>query len=114
MIARIWRGLTPISKSEAYLKYLEATGLKDYRATEGNRGVFILQRVEQDYAEFTLVSFWESWEAIRRFAGEDYERAVYYPEDEAFLVTKKPFVSHYEVPVASLAGAPTADVHALT
>ncbi len=113
MIARIWRGLTPVSKSEAYLTYLEHTGLKDYRSTPGNRGAFVLHRVQQDYAEFTLVSFWDSWEAIRRFAGEDYERAVYYPEDDAFLVNKTPVVYHYEVPFANLADALKAEAYAL-
>jgi heme-degrading monooxygenase HmoA len=47
--------------------------------------------------EFLLVSLWDSEEAIRRFAGEDIEKAVFYPEDEQFLIEKDDHVSHYEV-----------------
>jgi hypothetical protein len=44
-----------------------------------------------------LISLWESWDAIKAFAGADYERAVYYPEDERFLRHLDPEVQHYEV-----------------
>jgi hypothetical protein len=40
---------------------------------------------------------WESFDAIRRFAGEDYEKAHYYPEDRDFLLELEPFVEHYDV-----------------
>ena len=99
MIARIWRGVTTAAHADAYLEYLEATGLRDYRATPGNRGVQVLRRIDGERAEFVLVTFWESWEAIRAFAGQDIAVAVYYPEDDAFLLGKEPTVTHYEVPV---------------
>ena len=101
MIARIWRGLTPAAKSDDYLAYLQRTGLADYAATEGNRGVFVLRRVDGDQAEFLLMSLWESWDAIRRFAGDDVDRAVYYPEDDNYLLAREPQVQHYEVSAAS-------------
>lgn len=97
MIARIWRGLTPAEKCDAYFKYIEQTGLKDYASTPGNRGATILRRLVADRAEFFVLSFWDSWEAIKRFAGEDVEKAVYYPEDDDFLIEKEPRVSHFEV-----------------
>ena len=97
MIARIWRGHTSEEKADRYLGYLKATGLKDYRATEGNRGVRVLRRTSEGRAEFLLVSLWESFEAICRFAGEDFERAVYYPEDRDYLLDFEPKVAHYEV-----------------
>lgn len=97
MISRIWRGRTPATKADSYLEYLRHTGLKDYAATPGNEGVFVLRRVAGDEAEFLLISFWESLDAIRRFAGEDYERAVYYPEDDEYLLDREPGVVHYEV-----------------
>jgi len=40
---------------------------------------------------------WESIDAIRRFAGDDYEKAHYYPEDRDFLIELEPFVEHYDV-----------------
>ena len=99
MIARIWRGRTRAAQADAYLTYLEATGLKDYAATPGNRGVRVLQRMEGDEAEFLLITFWDSLDAIRAFAGPDIETAVYYPEDDAYLLGREPTVAHYEVVV---------------
>ena len=97
MIARFWRGITPKSKADDYLKYLEKTGLKEYRSTEGNRGVYVFRRIEDDRAVFLLMSLWESYEAIKRFAGPNFEKAVYYPEDKKFLLELEPNVAHYEV-----------------
>jgi heme-degrading monooxygenase HmoA len=102
MIARMWRGRMPASKTESYLEYLRATGLKEYGATEGNEGVLVLRRVLGGEAEFLLISLWESEEAIRRFAGEELERAVYYPRDDDFLLEREPSVVHYEVAETSL------------
>jgi heme-degrading monooxygenase HmoA len=97
LIARIWHGVTAAARADAYADYLERTGARDCRATPGNRGVFVLRRITRDRAEFTFISLWDSFEAIRRFAGEDYEKAHYYPEDRDFLVELEPFVDHYEV-----------------
>lgn len=97
MIARFWHGAVPASKAEAYQRYLEATGLPDYRATPGNRGVSVLRRMQGDVAHFLLMTLWESTAAIRAFAGEDFERARYYPEDADFLLELEPRVVHYEV-----------------
>ena len=96
MIARIWRGVTSAEKAEQYVEYLRETGLKDYRTIPGNRGVQVLRRTSEDKTEFLLLSLWESYEAIRAFAGEDLERAVYYPKDEEFLLELEPKVTHYE------------------
>jgi heme-degrading monooxygenase HmoA len=97
MIARTWRGATKAKDGEAYLEYLHLTGFAEYRKTPGNRGVLGLRRIVNDRAEFLLVSLWESEEAIRQFAGSDIEKAVFYPEDERFLVDRDSHVSHYEV-----------------
>ena len=97
MIARTWGGATRTTDADAYLDYLHATGLAEYRATPGNRGVLALRRITGDRAEFLLVTLWDSEEAIRRFAGDDIERAVFYPEDDHYLVARDERVSHYEV-----------------
>ena len=95
MIARIWRGVTSAEKAEQYLEYLMETGVKDYRAIPGNRGVQVLRRTYEDKTEFLLLSLWESYEAIRAFVGDDLERAVYYAKDEEFLLELEPKVMHY-------------------
>ena len=97
MIARSWRGATKAEDAEAYLEYLNQTGLAEYRKTPGNRGVLGLRRIVKDRAEFLLISLWDSTEAIRQFAGDDIEKAVFYPEDERFLIERDDHVSHYEV-----------------
>ncbi len=100
MIVRIWHGVTPESKADAYLNYLKATGLKEYRATEGNRGVQFLRKISAGRAEFLTVSYWESYDAIRKFAGEDIDQPVYFPEDKEYLLEFEPKVVHYEVLVS--------------
>ena len=97
MIARLWHGVTVASKADAYLDYLNTTGVPDYRATAGNRGVYVLRRMEGDQAHFLLLSLWDSREAIQQFAGADMERARYYPKDQEFLMALEPTVMHYEV-----------------
>jgi heme-degrading monooxygenase HmoA len=104
MLARIWRGATRADDHSAYLDYLRHTGFKEYRETPGNRGVLALSRRRGDRAEFLLLTLWDSVEAIRRFAGDDIERAVFYPEDDRFLVERDLVVEHYDVTFQDGAG----------
>jgi len=97
MIARTWHGVTQVSKADEYLDYLKRTGVAEYKKTEGNRGVYVLQRVDGDQAHFLLLTLWESEDAIKRFADSEIEKAKYYPEDEKFLLELEPNVTHYEV-----------------
>ena len=97
MIARAWHGVTLSSKADQYLDYLNKTGIPDYRATEGNQGVYVLRRIEGDRAHFLLLTLWESLDAIKRFAGPEYEKARYYPEDDEYLLERESAVDHYEV-----------------
>lgn len=97
MIARIWRGATRARDAEAYLDYLDRTGHAEYRHVAGHRGTLTLRRVEADRAEFVVLSLWESMDAVRRFAGADVERAVFYPEDDRFLVEREERVAHFDV-----------------
>jgi heme-degrading monooxygenase HmoA len=57
----------------------------------------VLRRIEGDVAEFLLVSLWDSLDAIKAFAGQDHEQAVYYPDDDEYLLEREPTVSHFEV-----------------
>jgi heme-degrading monooxygenase HmoA len=97
VIVRIWHGVTATAKADEYIAYLNETGVSDYQATEGNQGVYVLGRIEDERTHFLTVSFWESIEAVERFAGADPEKARYYPEDEEFLLECEPTVEHYEV-----------------
>lgn len=104
MLARIWRGVTPKAKAAEYVKYIEKTGVTEYRATPGNRAVLILTRDQNEQTEFLVLTLWDSLESIRAFAGDDVEAAKYYPEDAQFLLHFEPHVTHHQVPVAVLEG----------
>lgn len=97
MIARTWRGWTAAADADTYVDYLHETGLKEYRETPGNRGAWLLRRIDGDRAEFVTLTFWDDMDAVKRFAGDHPERAVYYPEDEKFLVDREDTVLHFEV-----------------
>ena len=111
MIMRQWRGRVSRDKSEDYLSYLQATGLEEYRNTPGNLGAFVTTRPHGKATEFLLVTFWDSEDSIRRYAGDDYERAVYYPEDDKFLLTGAPSADHYQVKYAAHAFNKTKGPH---
>jgi heme-degrading monooxygenase HmoA len=96
MITRMWRGEVLTARAEEYLEYLKRTGLADYASVPGNRGVTVLTREFGDRTEFLIVTEWDSWEAIRTFAGDDPEIARYYPEDDDFLLSRNEHVEHYE------------------
>jgi heme-degrading monooxygenase HmoA len=97
MIARIWHGVVPLEKAEEYLEKMRSVALPDYERTPGNRGAYCLQRVHGDLAHFKMLTFWDDVDAIKRFAGEDFQLARYYDFDDDFLVEKEPFVLHFEV-----------------
>jgi heme-degrading monooxygenase HmoA len=97
VIARIWRGATRAENAAAYLRYLQETGYRAFRETPGNLGALGLRRIVEGKAEFVVLSFWESADAIRRFAGDDIDRAVFYDEDDRFLIERDDHVSHFEV-----------------
>lgn len=97
MIARTWHGRVPAEKADAYQNYLLETGIPDYRETPGNLGVLVQRRIEGDIAHFTLTTLWESLDAIKRFAGERFELARYYPEDDDYLLERETYVVHGDV-----------------
>ncbi len=101
MIARVWRGWVRAEDRNAYVSYIEDTGIAHYRRTPGNLGAWMLTRdLDDGRTEIVTLSFWDSLEVIRGFAGDDISRAVFYPEDDHYLVDRETAVTHYTVPVA--------------
>ncbi|MDH5742911.1 MAG: antibiotic biosynthesis monooxygenase [Candidatus Aminicenantes bacterium] len=100
MIARIWHGRTLDYLGDEYLEYIKKTGIQGYRSTEGNRGVYVLKRIKSGVAEFQLITLWDSFEAIRKFSGPDVEKAVYFPDDQKYLLELEPQANHFEVLLA--------------
>lgn len=97
MIARIWHGMTPAAKADAYLAFLRERALPDYRTTPGNLAAYVLRRDDGAVTHFITLTHWESLEAIEAFAGRDIARAKYYPEDTDFLIVFESTVQHYTV-----------------
>src|SRR5215469_17337146 len=97
MIARLWHGRTKAADTDEYKRYLFNSGIPAYRATNGNRGAWVLCRIEGDITHFVTLSFWESWDAVKAFAGNDIETARYFPEDEKYLLEFESTVTHYDV-----------------
>ena len=81
----------------AYRTFLNERAIPDYRSVESNISVFILEREEGEVTHFITMTYWESLDVIKGFAGDDAELAKYYPEDEDFLLEFETRVVHYEV-----------------
>jgi len=83
--------------ADAYVENIVNTGMAEYRATPGNQGAWMLRRDDGDRSEIITFSLWDSRDSIRAFAGEDIDQAVFYPEDDRFLIERDPTVRHYDV-----------------
>jgi heme-degrading monooxygenase HmoA len=97
MIARMWRGVVRRDDAELYADYIVRTGMAEYRSTPGNQGAWMLRRDDGDRSEIITFSLWESRDSIRTFAGDDIDQAVFYPEDDRFLIERDLMVRHYDV-----------------
>lgn len=97
MIMRIWRGITAEDQADAYLEHLQQTALPKLAEQAGQRGAWVLRRVQGGQCEFQVLSLWESKKALRAYAGDKPERAVYYDEDDKYLLEMEPLVRLYEV-----------------
>jgi len=101
MIARMWHGIVPEQKADPYHEYMDQTGFADYYKTPGFIDLKVLRNTQDGLTHYHILTFWEDYEAIRRFAGDDYTKAQYYPMDKEYLIELEELVSHYEVMNAS-------------
>ncbi len=98
MIARLWEGTVPRDRAADYVSYVEATGVIAHRTTPGNIASSVMTRDLGDGRVAVMVlSLWPDLQAIEAFAGPDPDTAVYYPEDEEYLLEMPDTVMHYEV-----------------
>ncbi len=98
MIVRIWHGWTPpanADKYEALLKEGIFAGIAN-RRIRGFRGIQLLRRDSHPDVEFVTIMEFDSFDAVREFAGDDYETAVVPPKARALLSRFDPFSQHYE------------------
>ena len=98
MVVRTWRGWVRTEQAAAYVDYIDRTGLAAYRNTAGNLGAQMWTRDLGDgRTEVVTVSWWDSRADIEGFAGDDINVAVFYPEDDDYLVDRERTVLHFDV-----------------
>jgi heme-degrading monooxygenase HmoA len=96
IITRMWHGKTKIQYADEYLEFLETKGIMDYKKTPGNLSIEVWRRIEGEVCHFWTVTKWNSIESIKQFAGNEYEKARYYPEDKKYLLEFEENVTHFE------------------
>ena len=99
MVARIWHGRTPAEKADEYRQYLFEAGVKKIAALPGNRGVQMMAAKNAAEGEFMVVSYWDSVEAIKGYAGADYTKVHDLPRDKEFLIDQETLVRHFDLAV---------------
>ncbi|WP_224760611.1 hypothetical protein [Salinibacterium sp. ZJ450] len=97
-VMRSWTGWIKPEDRQAYTEYIEGTGMSEYRETPGNLGALMLFRDMPDgRCEVRTLSFWRSRDDIVAFAGDDIGRAVFYPEDDRFLIDRETTAEHFDI-----------------
>jgi hypothetical protein len=99
MISRVWHGWTRPESADAYEALLRRTILPgiERRGIDGYRGCYLYRRDGEGEVEFVTTLLFDSLDAVRRFAGEEYEAAVIHPEAHALLARFDPRSAHYDV-----------------
>ena len=97
MIARVWKGWTKTDDADAYEKLLREVVYPGLQAIKGYLGGYILRHDGKNETEFVAVNFFESLDAVKAFAGPDYDVPVFEPEARRLLSKVEPIARHYEV-----------------
>lgn len=101
-VAREWKGRVATARADEYHRYLLG-GVAKLRSTRGCLGVQVMRRDEEGAVEYTVISYWESREAIKAYAGQDIEKPHHLPKDRELLLELPTRVLHYDVTYTDLA-----------
>ena len=96
-IMRQWHGEVALEKADEYEKFMVERAAPDYSSLPGLLHLFFTRKDELEISHFLLVTIWDSVESVKKFAGEDVEIAKYYPEDDAFLLSKEKYTIMYDI-----------------
>ena len=105
MIARVWHGYTKPEHADAYEAMLKPELLPGISKVKGYKGSYLLRRAVGDEIEFITIILWDSIEAIKAVAGEDYETSIIPEERRKYLSRHEPKAAHYEVMATNGLGA---------
>jgi len=99
MIGRIWHGWTTPEDAGAYEALLRTEIFPGIAAkpVQGYRGIQLFRRPVGEEVEFITIMWFESWAAVKQFAGDDYERAYVPPTARAVLARFDERSQHYEI-----------------
>ena len=99
MIARLWHGWTTHENADTYENLLKTEIFPGIAAkgVKGYRGIRLLRRTSGNEIEFITLMEFDSWEAVKQFAGEDYERAYIPPKAREVLAHFDERSQHYEI-----------------
>jgi len=99
MIGRVWHGWTTPGNADVYESLLKTQIFPGIaaKAVEGYRGIQLFRRPSGDEVEFMTIMWFESWEAVKQFAGEDHELAYVPPAARKVLARFDERASHYEI-----------------
>ncbi|MFL5805341.1 MAG: antibiotic biosynthesis monooxygenase family protein [Roseiflexaceae bacterium] len=97
MIARVWRGWTKAEDADAYEHLLREVVYPGLKGIPGYHGGYILRQEGTDETEFVTVNLFESLDAVKAFAGPEYELPVFEPEARRLLSKVEPIARHYDV-----------------
>jgi heme-degrading monooxygenase HmoA len=97
MIARVWRGWTKTENADAYEKLLREVVYPGLQRIDGYHGGYIFRQDSKDESEFVTVNLFESLDAVKAFAGTEYDTPVFEPEARRLLSKVEPIARHYEV-----------------
>ena len=88
-IMRLWHGEVAIEKADEYEQFMIEKAAPDYGSVDGLLKLYFQRRNEDTIAHFLLVTIWDSFESVKKFAGAEPKIAKYYPEDDNFLLEKE-------------------------
>lgn len=97
MIARVWRGWAKNENADAYEELLREVVYPGLQKINGYCGGYIFRKSAGEETEFVTVNLFQSLEAVKAFAGANYEIPVFEPEARRLLSKVEPIACHYEV-----------------
>src|SRR5215470_3263185 len=99
-IARVWHGRVKTERADEYGKYI-ADAITKFRTIPGNRGYQLMREAAGAETHFSVISYWDSRDAIHAYAGADIEKVRPLPRDPEFLIDAEPTVRNYDLLVVN-------------
>lgn len=101
MIVRTWHGCVPLKHAEGFANHLQRTGVEHARVSRGTEAPLCAGRLRATREHFFLATYWQDLPSVKAFAGENYQVAVTYPDDEEFELLSDPYVFQHVVEAIS-------------